>query len=332
MQNMQNSKELVNKMEYSAFKEAVKKEFLNYLPDEYKEGVLDIRSVEKINENLDGLTLRLPHTNVSPTIYINYMYEEYLDTDFNYVLTKAAKVYADAMEDKDDISVSSLIEDENIKEKIVFQIINTEQNREMLENMPHREFLNLSIIYRMVVDMDVEHGVSSAMITNVLAEKYKLDENELFKLAAENTKRLFPPIITPMSDIISRMFADSDMSSIAMDTMLDDIPSDEQMFVISNMRGVNGAVSILYEDVLHNLAEKLDNDLYILPSSIHECILISAKHGNPYELAQMVTQINMSEVKLSERLSNQVYHYDKDLRKISLATDTPNKRLDDVVA
>ena len=328
MQNMQNSKELVNKMEYSAFKEAVKKEFLNYLPDEYKDAVVEIRPVEKINENLDGLTLRLPHTNVSPTIYVNYLYEEYLhNSDYNDVLTRAAKVYADAMEDKEDISVSSLIEDENIKEKIVFQIINTEQNREMLENMPHREFLNLSIIYRMVVDMDVEHGVSSAIITNVLAEKYKLDENELFKLAAENTKRLFPPIITPMSDIISRMFA-GNMD----DTMIDDIPSDEMMYIISNKQGVNGAVSILFEDVLHNLAEKLDNDLYILPSSIHECILISAKCGDPYELAQMVTQINMSEVRLSERLSNQVYHYDKDLRKISLATDTPNKRLDGVVA
>lgn len=332
MQNMQNSKELVNKMEYSEFKEAVKKEFLNYLPDEYKEGVLEIRPVEKINENLDGLTLRLPHTNVSPTIYINYMYEEYLDTDFNHVLTRAAKVYADAMEDNEDISVSSLMEDENIKEKIVFQIINTEQNREMLANIPHREFLDLSIIYRMIVDMNEEHGVASAIITNELSSKFALDEIELFKLAVVNTKRLFPAIITPMSDIISRMFADSDMSSIAMDTMLDDIPSDAQMFVISNMRGVNGAVSILYEDELHNLAEKLGSDLYILPSSIHECILISAKCGDPYELAQMVTQINMSEVRLNERLSNQVYHYDKDLRKISLATDTPNKRLDGIVA
>jgi hypothetical protein len=54
--------------------------------------------------------------------------------------------------------------------------------------------------------------------------------------------------------------------------------------------------------------------------------------GDPNELAQMVAEINMDQVALDERLSNQVYHYDKDLRKISLATNTPNKRLDGIVA
>ena len=54
--------------------------------------------------------------------------------------------------------------------------------------------------------------------------------------------------------------------------------------------------------------------------------------GDPYELAEMVNEINMSQVSLEERLSNQVYHYDKDARRLTLATDTPNKRLDGMVA
>ncbi|MBD9222388.1 hypothetical protein EGQ24_00570 [bacterium] len=54
--------------------------------------------------------------------------------------------------------------------------------------------------------------------------------------------------------------------------------------------------------------------------------------GSPEELAEMVVQVNMEAVDLDERLSNQVYHYDKDLRKLTLATDTPNKRLDVIVA
>jgi len=102
--------------------------------------------------------------------------------------------------------------------------------------------------------------------------------------------------------------------------------------VISNQRGINGAVSMLYEDGLHELAEKLDSDLYIMPSSVHEVIAVSSNMGDPNELAQMVADTNMDQVSLDERLSNQVYHYDKDLRKLSLATDTPNKRLDGIVA
>ena len=71
---------------------------------------------------------------------------------------------------------------------------------------------------------------------------------------------------------------------------------------------------------------------YIMPSSTHEVIAVSTNMGEPNELAQMVAEINMDQVSLDERLSNQVYHYDKDLRKLSMATDTPNKRLDGIVA
>ena len=65
---------------------------------------------------------------------------------------------------------------------------------------------------------------------------------------------------------------------------------------------------------------------------MHEVIAVSTSMGDPNELAEMVAEINMDQVALEERLSNQVYHYDKDLRKLSLATDTPNRRLDGIVA
>ena len=110
------------------------------------------------------------------------------------------------------------------------------------------------------------------------------------------------------------------------------MPSDQIMWIITNERGIDGAVSMLYEDKVHKLAESLESDLYILPSSVHEVIAVSVNMGEPEELARMVAEINMDQVKLEDRLSNQVYHYDKDLRKFTLATYTPNKRLDGVVA
>lgn len=111
-----------------------------------------------------------------------------------------------------------------------------------------------------------------------------------------------------------------------------EIPPEQTMWVISNEKGINGAASMLYENELHELAESLESDLYILPSSVHEVIAVSSDMGSPEMLAQMVVEVNMQEVSLDERLSNQVYHYDKDLRKLTLATDTPNKRLDGIVA
>lgn len=114
--------------------------------------------------------------------------------------------------------------------------------------------------------------------------------------------------------------------------MIWEMPPEQTMWIITNERGVEGAVSMLYEDKVHKLAESLESDLYILPSSVHEVIAVSVNMGEPEELARMVAEINMDKVKLEDRLSNQVYHYDKDLRKFTLATDTPNKRLDGVVS
>ena len=71
---------------------------------------------------------------------------------------------------------------------------------------------------------------------------------------------------------------------------------------------------MLYTDSIQELAEKMGSDLYILPSSINEVLAVSADSYDPYELADMVVEVNMNQVELAERLSNQVYHYDKDLR------------------
>ena len=171
----------------------------------------------------------------------------------------------------------------------------------------NREFQKLAVIYRWVVKVDAD-GIQSTMIRNSLGE-------QLFKLAVENTRRIFPPFVKSMSEVIYGMFVKDDMPREVVEMMIGEMPTDKMMYVISNDKGINGAISMLYEDKLHTLAMELESDLYILPLSVHEVIAVSAEMGYPYELAEMVSEINMDQVALEERLSNQVYHYDKDLRK-----------------
>ena len=179
---------------------------------------------------------------------------------------------------------------------------------------------------------ELNDAVQSSKITNEFAKRLGMSEEQLFKYAAENTRRLFPPVVRSMNDIMREMFARDGMPQEIADMMIAEIPPEQTMWVISNEKGINGAASMLYENELHELAESLESDLYILPSSVHEVIAVSSDMGSPEMLAQMVVEVNMQEVSLDERLSNQVYHYDKDLRKLTLATDTPNKRLDGIVA
>ena len=318
-------------MNYEIFKEVVAEKFMDYMPEQYQGMRLRVEPVNKVNKVLDGITLvgSGAGRSVSPTLYINHMYEHYLETEnLQEVLQSAARRMDMAFKEMPEVRDVNL---EGAKDNIVFQVINTLQNEDMLRDMPHREFQDLSIIYRWVVKVD-ENGIQSSAIRNNLAEQLGMNEEQLFKCAVENTRRIFPPTVKSMNDVIREMFISDGMPAEVADMMIGEMPEDKMMWVISNDRGINGAGSMLYEDNLHKLAMKLETDLYILPSSVHECIAVSTNVGDPYELAEMVSEINMGQVALEDRLSNQVYHYDKDARRLTLATDTPNKRLDGMVA
>ena len=320
-------------MNYELFKEVVAEKFTEFMPEEYKNCQVDVHSVTKVNKTMDALNL-VPtgdeRYQTSPTIYINNMYEHYKECDdLQAVLQAGAETMQKAFQELP--NVGQMVDFDHAKDNIVMVLINTEQNKSMLESVPNRQFQDLSIIYRWVIDKDKE-GISSTIVNNGLAEKLGMNEVQLYNAAVENTIRLFPPTIKSMNDVIRDMFIKDGMPDEIADMMIGEVPENNMMYVISNERGVNGAVSMLYEENLHQLAEKLETDLYIMPSSIHETIAVSCDMGDPNELAQMVNEINMDQVALEERLSNQVYHYDKDLRKLSMATDTPNKRLDGIVA
>ena len=318
-------------MNYEIFKEVVKEKFMDYMPDNFKGMELVVMPVEKVNMTYDGISIRGKDTNISPTIYINDMYEKYQNCgDLEETLMAACDLMAmEFAKTPQVVDVDSLYKDAN--EKVVFQLINTEQNRSFLEQVPHREFQDLSIIYKLVINADAE-SIQSIKVTNSLAERLGMNEEQLFKCAAENTRRIFPPKVRSMNDVMKEMFLSDGMPEEIAEMMIREVPPEQTLWIISNNRGIDGAVSMLYENELHELAENLESDLYILPSSVHEVLAVSTELTDPEELAQMVAEVNMQKVALEERLSNQVYHYDKDLRKLTLATDTPNKSLDGIVA
>lgn len=143
-------------MNYEIFKEVVKEKFLDHMPDDFANHTVVIHPVNKVNETLDGLSLQSPNgesRQISPTIYINHMYEDYQKSnDLQSTLDMAAFNMAGAFRAGEQLQTDFNFED--AKDKIVMALVNTEQNREMLKNMPHREFQDLSVIYRYVVSME----------------------------------------------------------------------------------------------------------------------------------------------------------------------------------
>lgn len=137
-----------------------------------------------------------------------------------------------------------------------------------------------------------------------------------------------PPKVADMADILKGMLMEEGIPEEDVGIILGKTPASFPMYVVTNSCQINGAVSMVFEDTLHGLAEETGKDLYILPSSIHEVIAVPADIGSSEILAEMVEEVNLGQVPLNERLSNQVYYYEKEQRRLSMAADISAKRLD----
>ena len=298
------------------------------MDEKYKDCEVVIRKVNKTNREVDGLNmLDIPGLkNATPTLYVNDLYEKYKKTgDYEEVARMAAETMEYGIKSFNSQIKEECLDTSKLKDKVFFSLINAEQNRELLNTVPHREFEDLAIVYRWNIGAGSD-GVYTNLVDNDLAKKEGLTENDLYNAANKNTKELFPVLVKNMNEFISEiMFGDSELSG-EMEEEFKEVMMETQdersMYVITNESKLFGATSMLYEETLYELAEKIGSDLYILPSSIHEVIAVSADFGSPDEWAEMVYEINMDQVDINDRLSNQVYCYDKDLRTLRLATDT----------
>lgn len=333
-------------MTYFEFLEEVREKFLDYMPEEYRNGTVMIRKSNKVNQEKDGLTVMREGENLRdsllPTIYVNDMYESYLvHGDFSEVMKQAAEVMMDAPKKVPFDLRERAMDTDWIKSNLIVCLVNTKQNEEMLKEVPHREFNDLSVIYRWVVDIQ-EDGIASAIINNYNVQMLSMTEPELYEQAMENTKRMFPMKIRDMEGLLSEMILDDmdmmmdDMDEFALDMLqhgVEDIVNDRyssDMYVFTNGPGMFGANALLFEEHLHDFSKKFGGDFYIIPSSIHDLIAVSPKMCTKEMLADMVYEVNRDQVDVSERLSNEVYFYDSNARKVILATDVPNKELYDM--
>lgn len=320
-------------MDYELFKAVVEENFLRYLPEEYRDAEIRVHRAKKVNRTLDGLTV-LPEGNIQvfPTVYINDMYEQYRGCgDLETVLQGVAQKYAQTAEmvktRQPEADLDARME--HFKENVVMCLINTEQNRELLEDVPNRAFHDLSVAYRWVVESTPDE-VGSVLVSNKVAGMAGMTEEELFRCAVENTRRMNPVTVQPMKDIAGGIPDGLSVPPEVREKLERMERAMENMWIVSNKKKIYGAVSMLYEENLHQLAERLGDDLIILPSSIHEVIAIpaSAEGNNLAELAEKVRSVNMEELRLEERLANSVYLYDRTARKVTLAAESPEKRLD----
>lgn len=189
------------------------------------------------------------------------------------------------------------------KKSLFVKLVNTERNESLVEQSISKKFLDLSAVVRVVLKMDKE-GMASMALSKEDAEILGMTEEEIYAAALANTLRLFPPKLVNLGRYVEM--------SIGAELPLGE--DEVTTYILTNQKEVDGAVYFMSPEVVGAIAEALEDDLYILPCSVNEVLLVRASEleDGVDKLKEMVRDVNETVVSEKDILSYSVYHYDKE--------------------
>lgn len=283
-----------------------------------------IREVLKNNDTrLTGLTIRTEESNIAPTIYLEGSFERYKAgaTAVSAIVTEILSVY-DSHKNLMSFDASMVTDFSVSRDRICYKLINADRNKELLSDAPHVIVCDdLAVIFYILVSNDGQ-GTATITIRNNMSDLWGVDADQLFKIALINTQHIFRGCVRGIRSVLMEILSDRMDEEDAKEFYDMDVSGEDdiQMYVCTNTSKVNGAGVLLYNDLLKNFADRTGCDFYILPSSIHETLLIPATDQMDIEvLRSMVRDVNEAELAPEEVLSDNVYVYRREDDKVVLA-------------
>ena len=258
---------------------------------------------------LQAVIVRRPGEVVAPAVYV----DGYIDMIAKEEMTmaEAGKKVFEVYEEHKEPKICKMIDGVTCKEFVLdhveYQLVNKERNIDRVNSAPHKDLLDLAALYRVVVEAN-EDETASYVLGNDLFERIGVSIEELDEAAARNTESV-GFVVKTMAQVMAEMMGFSE-------EMEDCMGEGPQMYVLTNERKQNGASILMCGRQLAALADKLDDDFYILPSSIHEVLAVPASQMNYEELKQVVKDVNDTQVSDEEILGYEVYRYDREAGEI----------------
>lgn len=309
-------------LNFQEFQKYVQLNLNKVLPNEYKNASVLLNEVTKNNGIvLHAVTVKLDDSKVAPIIYLEDYFKKYEagSAELDTIMREIGRVATDNVLGKFEFIAQDFQNFDFVKDKIIMVAINAERNLELLSSVPHQRKEDLALIYKIMLG-NCEYGIATITIKNEYMSMWNATTATIHDLARKNTRKLFPITIQSMGEITKEILSEDCIPNNIREKISSDTLANHQMYVISNSARLNGAVSIFYEDVLLELANKIGtNDILILPSSVHECIAIPATMGTPASLVAMVREVNETQVDLEEQLSNHVYRFDAKTKTFFIA-------------
>lgn len=277
-----------------------------------EEATVTVKEVRKNNGViLQGLIVMKEGLNISPTIYLDGFWKRYEEGQtFQQTIEQILGLYESSASGKS-VDIEFFKDFEMVKERIAYRLVHAEYNRELLEQIPHILFLDLAICFYYAFSSR-EIGNGTILIYNNHMEMWGTSTEELMRLASENTCRLFQAECQSMRDVMEELLEQHQTQARPGEDEYGILFEKLPMQILSNRQRLQGAACILYPGLLRETAASMSASLYVLPSSVHEVILI-ADTGceEPERLREMVREVNATQVEPDEILSDHVYYYDR---------------------
>ena len=230
-----------------------------------------------------------------PRLDLRAYYETHIEGMTIEELAKKAVHGIHAEDIPSEADIKALLDPEQIRSRLIVRLLNRKTNEGILKEMPHLPFLDLAITFHLLVEEKVD-GTKSVRVTNKLWEEYIGDSVlQMYRQALINTERLFPARMVQMEKLLH----------------LSELGISSGLFIVSNPHGIYGAAVLLYEGVQEKIKKILEEDYYVIPSSVHEVLVIRESDVTDVDmLKSTILEVNRTQVGEEDILSNLLYKYE----------------------
>lgn len=307
MNFMEISEKGMENMDYESFK----KEFTEDIKEKLYEmgyGDVDVKinNIKKVNRDYEAMNV-VPEGGVMGVSFnLEEIFTKFEQSgDYDSVLKNTTSFVANGIDTAPKTDIDNLLNYEEMKNKLSIEVISAEANKELLLNIPHDRIEDLAAVYRFVLKSE-STGKASILVSNEMMQKMGITHEQLKNDALYNAPIIRPAVIKGMNEVIKELMG-KEAYEIANGTG----NVEESVYVATVPDKDSGAGVLSYQNFMDQAAERVGGDFFILPSSIHEILIVKDDGEMKAELLRnMVQQINRTELMPEDKLSDNVYHYD----------------------
>lgn len=279
-------------------------ELMKALEERYPTAKIVRQSRFKFNGIKQGIVIEMSG-NIQPIVYPDNLYEGYLKVEDMGLVLDSVEL---AIECEKMNRFKNMIKDwEQAKEHLYPYIVNLEKNQLCMDCNDYVYKEKLDFAYGVFWELADDDGIACVNITKQMLDMWNVSEEEVFAVAEKNAKYVVKPIKQIIDELLGEEVSEEEISE------------SEAMYVLTNTTRNRAAAGIFDMDLMKKTAEELESDFFILPSSIHDAILVLEKFAPSEEsLRKMVKEVNQTQVKEEEYLSENVYLYSREKKTVDI--------------